>query len=693
MRDSLYLFLIAGVLAISSTLEASEVICLKPRPAIRSGSPTCWVRFREGERFVCLSREDWTEWLRESEPIPLCGNWPGKWSAFSPPQNDLSPEPKRIIFSFSATGLPIVPEISKKGNLTWRVLHRIEGIRERTDSLLSHKDALGIVRKLLLDSHVSGTPAGILRVLGFVHLLAATGIHLYALSVWVHEVFYSLAVLLILSPSIALTCARITSILVWAFAWVLCGLRPGMLRPWLVVCLRSVSKRLGLKWNTFSPLVVALAADLGVAVVRSFVLGQTGAWAPGRWIYALAVGGGLMAGEANPLTLAIGSWLPAAAWDAWHGHLIAVATPLLSLVTIPLFSLVIYPAGLLSWLLSEAGFMELAQFIADGAGSLSTSTVSFLGNGILSLRMVWVLSHSGILAGLLLASLAAVYRLHNKSVKIRLAVALLVGVAAFLLRVLNDGYPMHIVAYHIEQLDVGQGDSALIRTGGGAGLIDAGPIQALNEEGWLELLAQREVTRLDWVALTHFDADHVGGVHRLARLMGIRCVVASRLEWESERGERLARMLRGNGIHAGDWDSSCVPYPTLAPLVGVKKNNGNMGALWIPIRRGGAYLSAGDAEGEDEVRIGRWGARLFVQREGAGGGGPRILKISHHGSTTSSSPEFLNLVRPTEAWISAGIGNRYGHPAPKTLSLLERLKIPVRRTDRDGVIAARQLEQ
>jgi competence protein ComEC len=64
----------------------------------------------------------------------------------------------------------------------------------------------------------------------------------------------------------------------------------------------------------------------------------------------------------------------------------------------------------------------------------------------------------------------------------------------------------------------------------------------------------------------------------------------------------------------------------------------------------------------------------------------RILKISHHGSNTSSNPEFLKMIQPTEAWISVGVGNHYGHPSPWILDRIEALKIPLRRTDQSGAI-------
>lgn len=106
-----------------------------------------------------------------------------------------------------------------------------------------------------------------------------------------------------------------------------------------------------------------------------------------------------------------------------------------------------------------------------------------------------------------------------------------------------------------------------------------------------------------------------------------------------------------------------------------------MGAIWIPLHSQGFYLSAGDADEEDEIRIGKWASQLSLRRNG-----PRILKVSHHGSRYSSSLEFLRLIRPSVAWISVGASNSYGHPTLQTLHRLKRLNIPILRTDRDGVL-------
>jgi competence protein ComEC len=85
----------------------------------------------------------------------------------------------------------------------------------------------------------------------------------------------------------------------------------------------------------------------------------------------------------------------------------------------------------------------------------------------------------------------------------------------------------------------------------------------------------------------------------------------------------------------------------------------------------------GDAEKEEEAAL-LASARDRLRAD--------VLKVGHHGSRTSSTPDFLAAVAPLEAIVSAGSRNRFGHPARTTLTALESARARVWRTDRDGSI-------
>jgi len=89
----------------------------------------------------------------------------------------------------------------------------------------------------------------------------------------------------------------------------------------------------------------------------------------------------------------------------------------------------------------------------------------------------------------------------------------------------------------------------------------------------------------------------------------------------------------------------------------------------------------GDADAKDELAFERRVEPELLH--------PLILKVSHHGSRTSTPEELLRKLRPQRAWVSCGVGNHFGHPTARVIELLERLRIPIERTDREGSLDSR----
>ena len=644
-----------------------------PALAHRTGSPSCWAEFKIDEnRALCIPQTLWEDYLESPRAFSLCGTWQGKWKAHSPPEN--SPgviHVKKTLLRFIATGLP--QSESAAPSIWDGSRHVIEKAREAGSRLLKNHDSLGICRHLLLGEMADENASGVLRILGFVHLLTATGIHLYALSRAWDVILARIFAFFEVPIALGLMVKRVLVAATWLFSWLLCGARLGMIRPWIIVMARELARFLGFRWRKWAPLMISLAVDS----------------APGRWFYALAVGGGMMALEEDTLSrehfqLALGSWIFTAVWEVNSHGLVSIATPILSYVTLPLFTLGLYPALLLSLVAHGLGWITVSTRIASATSGGITLLMTWLAKAAMGAPCLWVIPSWSIWMGAVTTAL--IFFLVKKP---GIKAAVILALAAFLIRFFSglaaDAAPR--LATTVEQLDVGQGDAALILNGKwpnlDAGLIDSGSAHALSDANWIELLAERGITHVSWIALTHLDEDHSGGVLKLARLLPIRCVAASEALLETEKGNRYSQKLGGAGLHAWNWKSDCIPYPVLPPdpRDEKKKNNADMSAVYIPLVNGGFYLSAGDADASDEPRIGNWARNLAN-----GVSFPRILKISHHGSKTSTAPNFLKEVSPTEAWISVGMGNPYGHPAQPTLDQLSKLSIPVFRTDRDGAI-------
>jgi len=244
----------------------------------------------------------------------------------------------------------------------------------------------------------------------------------------------------------------------------------------------------------------------------------------------------------------------------------------------------------------------------------------------------------------------------------------------------------------VEAIDVGQGDSLLLITpegktllvdGGGFG---GGPRQApqefdIGEQVVSEALWSRGIRRLDVVALSHAHSDHMGGLPSVLRnfhpaelWVGNNPHVAAYdafLNGAAELHVRVKTLRAGDRLPLGETQVS-----VLAPLTDYQPGAepGNNDSLVLHVAFGAtSVLLEGDAEAPvEEAMLAEPGLRST------------LLKVGHHGSITSTRPEFLARVAPQWAVISCGLHNRYGHPRREVLEELEAAKVRTFSTDING---------
>ena len=240
-------------------------------------------------------------------------------------------------------------------------------------------------------------------------------------------------------------------------------------------------------------------------------------------------------------------------------------------------------------------------------------------------------------------------------------------------------------------IDVGQGDSVLVDLpDGSAMLIDAGglvgsPID-VGDRAVGAVLAARRRSKLRAVVLSHPHPDHFLGLgSALARVDPSELWDTGQSEEEGgAAAEVVAAMLARNvsirrpAELCGAHEIGGARVEVLAPCPGPVPDRGaNDNSFVIRIRYGRrALLFVGDAEHTEEAEVIAKTADLRAD----------VLKVGHHGSRTSSTPELLARVAPEVAVISCGVRNRFGHPHASTLEHLARAQIRVFRTDRDGAV-------
>lgn len=230
-------------------------------------------------------------------------------------------------------------------------------------------------------------------------------------------------------------------------------------------------------------------------------------------------------------------------------------------------------------------------------------------------------------------------------------------------------------------IDVGQGDSELIQVNGKNILIDSGPNDS--RQKLLNYLEEQNIKKLNYVIATHPDEDHIGNMDDVIDKYDIETFIAPKKVSNTRAFESMADSLKKKNMKID------VPKPTdeldlgkqtkaeiIAPNSESYADTNNYSVV-LKITYGDTrFLFTGDAEKESESEMLENGYDLKSD----------VLKVGHHGSSTSTSEKFLDKVNPEIAVISCGRDNKYGHPNKKTVNRLNKKNIRIYRTDVDGTI-------
>lgn len=236
----------------------------------------------------------------------------------------------------------------------------------------------------------------------------------------------------------------------------------------------------------------------------------------------------------------------------------------------------------------------------------------------------------------------------------------------------------------VQFIDVGQGDSILVECGGKSLLIDAGDNGS--EQKIMNVLRSRGINKLNYVIATHPHADHIGAMPEIINEFGSELLIMPKIP---------ASLVPTSATFSDFLDAiekncdKCV-YSSVGKvyqlgnasfeIVGPISQNDedlNENSVVIKLVYGeNSFLLTGDASGDEEKEILNLMAAIDCD----------VLKVGHHGSSTSSSAEFLKKVSPEICVISCGEDNRYGHPNGNTVKRLETVSQNIYRTDLNGDI-------
>lgn len=235
--------------------------------------------------------------------------------------------------------------------------------------------------------------------------------------------------------------------------------------------------------------------------------------------------------------------------------------------------------------------------------------------------------------------------------------------------------------WSVTVLDVGQGEGVLICASGHAVLVDCGEVEGAPKV--LSALDRYSIKRLDSAVVTHLHSDHMGAMGEVLREVSAdRLWIPLQAQPQDDISRQLFSDLEKLGIpveHPGPGSrlslGEGVALEVLGPVKTYPEANNQSMVLRVTTPQGSVLL-CGDMQDEAEADL--LAAKAEVQAD--------VLVVGHHGSATSTSPEFIEAVSPQIAVVSVGWANSYGHPDNTVVGRLEQRGIRVVSTDLDGEI-------
>lgn len=240
--------------------------------------------------------------------------------------------------------------------------------------------------------------------------------------------------------------------------------------------------------------------------------------------------------------------------------------------------------------------------------------------------------------------------------------------------------------FEVHFIDVGQADSILVTYGTGTMLIDGGNVD--DGQKVVQYISDLGITELNYVVCTHAHEDHVGGLTAVINSFTVTDAVFAPETGANSKcyqdfvnavessGMTITHLAGGQSFYLDDLYNCCVDC--FGPLTESYSDINNTSIVLKVSDAYSSFLFTGDAELDAETDM--LECAMFFKAD--------VLKVGHHGSSSSTGYRWLREVQPKYAVISCGAGNKYGHPTEATLSRLRDADVQVYRTDMQGTIVA-----
>ena len=554
---------------------------------------------------------------------------------------------------------------TRNGVMDWIEKTR-ESVRDRFLGVLGPTPAAGILAALAVGDQraISSEEWQLFNRTGVTHLMSISGLHvtlISGLAAWLVALGWRGVPSLVLRLP-ARKAASLAAIIAALGYTLLAGFGvPAQRTFWMVSIVAAAlwSGQIASPWRTLAlALAVIVFFDpwamlapglwLSFGAVLLIFYGVAGWSAPGSWLSQWGrVQWAVTVGLAPAALLLFGQ--------------VSLAGPIANTVAIPLVSVVVTPLALLAAVIPVDALLHLAAWLTEWL-------LQFL-EWCAALPAAQWRQHVPSLGSVLLALAGAAWLLAPRGVPWRSCGLALMAPALCL----APAVPRHGELW-ITTFDVGQGLAVLARTSSRTLLYDAGPAWAPDADSGSRVvvpaLRGAGIDRLDLLVLSHEDSDHIGGALSVLEALEVDAVASSLAAGHPLRGMVTAPRACGAG-QSWTWDG--VRFEFLNAVDQVKRNDRSC-VLRIAAA-GGAVLLTGDIERAGEKALLDSGLKS------------EVLLVPHHGSRTSSTPEFIGAVAPRLAVVAAGYRNRFGHPNGEVMARYATAGARVVRTDLDGAVS------